>query len=89
MLTVTERASRELKQVLDTVERETNQCLRLITDPQGNFRLTLDIPRKGDQVVKHGEEAVLLIEPRIAQYLEGAVLDVEDTPTGPSLVISR
>ncbi|MFN3974641.1 MAG: hypothetical protein ACK4K2_05135 [Dehalococcoidia bacterium] len=89
MLTVTERASRELKQVLDNVEREANQCLRLITDPQGNFRLTLDVERENDQVVKHEDEAVLLIEHGISQHLEGAVLDVEDTPAGPALVISR
>jgi len=89
VLTVTERAAQELKQVLDSAPHEEGQCLRLITDAQGAFRLTLDHEREGDQVVRLGEEAVLLIDPVLSAGLDGVTLDTEETPQGPMLVLTR
>lgn len=89
MLEVTQRAAEELKQVLDSAPHEEGQCLRLVTDAQGNFRLTLDREREGDQVVRLGEEPVLLIDPVLSAGLDGVTLDMEETPQGPMLVLTR
>jgi Fe-S cluster assembly iron-binding protein IscA len=89
MLKVTERASKELKQVLEGAIKEPDQLLRLVTDLEGNYKLTLDTEREGDQVVEHEGTKIMVISPEISTELEGAVLDSQDTPVGPVLTISR
>ena len=89
MLQVTERASQELSQVLGQVEKQPEQTLRLVSDPQAGYRLTLDVEQEGDQVVEHQGSTVLVLSSDLARDLEGAVLDVQETPAGPALTISR
>lgn len=84
MLTVTESACQALKSILESTEPQPEQSLRLVED-QGDYRLTLDTEREGDQVVEHAGETVLLVESEVRTELESIVLDLQDTPQGPQL----
>ena len=88
-LAVTERASAALKDILDNMQHESDQALRLILDTGGNLTLNLDMARQDDGVVTHQGAAVLFVEAPLPEGLEGATLDVSETPQGPSLVLSR
>lgn len=84
MLTVTESARKALKNVLDNTETQPEQSLRLIEE-QGNYQITLDTKREGDQVVEHDEATVLLVGEDTGAQLKDAVLDLQDTAEGPRL----
>ena len=89
MLQVTEQAGHELKRMLDGAQKEPDQALRLISDDTGNFNLSLDAEREGDQVVEHEDTKVLVIEQVIAEQLEGATMAAEETPQGTKLILQR
>jgi hypothetical protein len=84
LLPVTERAAAALKDILDGMAQQPSQALRLVVD----ISLALDIAREGDQVVSRLEGDVLLIESPLPESLKDVVLDVGETPTGTSLVLT-
>jgi Fe-S cluster assembly iron-binding protein IscA len=81
-LTVTERASAALKELLEVHDHESAQVLRLISDGEGNHGLQLDEVREEDQIVEHGGETVMVIDPALSDDLTGNVLDLKETPSG-------
>lgn len=87
-LAVTEQAGAVLKQVLNSVEREPEQVLRLVTDQQGILNLALDSEREGDQVVTHEGDVVMVIEAPLSEQLSGSTMDVKSTAEGPALTIT-
>lgn len=89
MLTVTEAAKDKLMEVLlaNTDDREVG--LRLTMKPPGQLGLILDRGLPTDQVVEHEGLKLLLVEPELVELLQEATLDVQDTPDGPKLTISR
>jgi Fe-S cluster assembly iron-binding protein IscA len=88
-LTVTEKATAALKELLKGHDHEEEQVLRLISDEEGNHGLQLDVPREEDQVVEHDGETVMVIDPSLSDGLTGNVLDLKETPSGASLTIYR
>jgi len=54
---------------------------------QASLSLALDLPREGDQVVRHADRNVLLVDGATAEALEGRVLDVDEGPEGPVLAV--
>jgi Fe-S cluster assembly iron-binding protein IscA len=89
-VTVTERAAGELRKALAEASSEAGQVLRIVAQPQeGGFALGPDEVREGDEVVEDGGETVLVIAPALAEVLEGAVIDVEETEEGSRLTIRR
>jgi len=88
MIGVTERAREELKRVLTANTDESEACLRLTANDQGQLGLAIDMEREDDHVVEHDDSKVLLVEKELADALEGVTIDVEDTPEGARLVIS-
>lgn len=87
-LAITDQASAVLKQVLDSVEREPEQVLRLVTDQQGSLNLALDSEREGDQVVTHLGDVVMVIETPLSEQLSDSTMDVKSTDQGPALTIT-
>jgi len=87
MLTVTESAKEKLMETLlaNTDDREAG--LRLTMKPPGQLGLVLDRESPGDSVVEHEGLKLLLVEPELVELLEGAILEVQDTPDGPRLTI--
>lgn len=87
MVTVTERAASVLKEIQSDQEEGSDRVLRIIK--QGDdYELTFDTARKGDQVVESEGTSVLLIGEDVANDLEGAVIDCQDTPEGPRFTLS-
>ena len=88
MISVTENARLQLKNILSARVDNWYAGLRLISSNPGHFGLGIDIEVPGDQVVEHEGSKVLLVEQGLAASLEGVTLDVEDTSEGPQLVLS-
>ncbi|MBI2912379.1 MAG: hypothetical protein HYY03_00480 [Chloroflexi bacterium] len=86
---VTERAAEELRSVLAGASPEEGQALRLLVEPGGRFGLGLDQAREDDERVESGGQVVLVLAPAVAQVMEGALIDVQETGEGPRLTISR
>jgi Fe-S cluster assembly iron-binding protein IscA len=87
-VTVTEAAAGELRKALAEAPSEAGQVLRLVAKPQGDgFGLGPDEAREDDEVVESGGQTVLVIASALAEQLQGAVIDVEETTEGPRLTI--
>ncbi len=89
MLTVTEGAKQLLKETLLAHSDDPEAGLRLSMKPPGQFGIELDWEVEGDQVVEHEGSKVLLVASELAPVVDGVTLDVQDTPDGPKLVISK
>jgi Fe-S cluster assembly iron-binding protein IscA len=89
MVTVTERATQELRNILAKASPREGQVLRLIARPGGDFGLGLDEERENDQVVAADGGKILLIAPEIADAVGDATIDTQDTGEGQELVISN
>ncbi len=86
MLNVTDPAAALLHESLEASKKNEADVLRLTRSPQG-LALALDEEREGDQVILHEERKVLVIQPEMAQALDGATIDAVDTPAGRQLAI--
>ena len=89
MLTVTERAKQQLKQILSNSVGEPDVALRMSPSGPGEFGLALDKEKEGDQVVEHEGSRVLLVGSEVADLLEGWTIDCRETAEGPLLVFSK
>jgi len=89
MIGVTERAKQELKRILTTNTDKPEACLRLASNELGQLGLAIDVEKEDDHVVEHEDSKVLLVEKDLADTLQGSTIDVEDTPDGAKLGISR
>jgi Fe-S cluster assembly iron-binding protein IscA len=87
MITVTDKAIDALAESLESSEASDEQRLRLARNPGGEFGLAIDEERDGDQVVKHNDRTVLVIDETVATSLDGATLDVVDLPEGQRLTL--
>ncbi len=86
-LTVTDDATAALKQVLDNVDHEAGQVLRLVFDNEGDLNLALDNKNEDDQVIMQEEDLIMVIEPAVSERLDGAVLDVKDSEEGMAFTV--
>ena len=88
MLNVSDKAIEVIEQALDTNEVEDNQALRLAKNAEGEFGLALDEQKDGDQVIAKEERALLYVDSEVSNKLDGATLDVVDSPGGVRLALS-
>lgn len=88
-LAVPGRATSVLRDMLDGMEHGPDQALRLAAGPDGSIALSLDTQRAGDNVVSHEGNVVLLIGSPVPGTLQGGMLDISETPGGPTIVLSR
>lgn len=89
MITVTDSAKKLLKKVLLTHTDDPSIVLRLSLKAPEQFGFVLDNEAEGDQVVEYKGSKVLLVDPDLAPVVDEATLDVQDTPEGPKLVVSK
>lgn len=76
--------------MLAEASAEEGHVLRLVAQPEGRgFALAADQVEEGDETVEADGETVLVITSSLAEVLEGAVIDVDETGDGPRLSISR
>ncbi len=86
MLSVTEKAKRELKRVAEQRGLSPAQCLRLSIPPkwtgEGDFGVVIDVADPTDVIVSYQAAPVLRMEPEVAERLASSMLDYKETPAG-------
>ncbi|HEY7271075.1 MAG TPA: hypothetical protein VH951_14715 [Dehalococcoidia bacterium] len=87
MLSVTQRAATILVRTLRDGDADARLGFRVVPTAPGVLAFTLDEPHEGDEVFRHDDQTVLVVDPMIAQMLDGAVLDIEELPDGASLTL--
>ena len=89
MIGVTDRAKQELLKILFEKVDMPQARLRLTSGDQGQLGLGIDIEMPGDEILEYEGSRLLVVEQALAASLNGIVLDVDDTPVGPQLVIDQ
>ena len=89
MIGVTDRAKQELLKILFDKVDMPQARLRLTSGDQGELGLGIDIEMPGDEILEYEGSRLLVVEQNLAASLHGVVLDVDDTPVGPQLVIDQ
>ena len=89
MVGVTEAGLVELKRILDEHTDNDQASLRLTTDQSDTLGLTIDVNTSEDQVLEHEGSKLLIIEQSLAANLEDITIDVDESPEGPRLVITK
>lgn len=89
MVTVTERAKQELREIRLSRVKNPGISLRLVRSAPVHFGLVPDVEKKGDYVVKYEAVSVLLIGEELSALLEGVTIDCREMPDGAQLVLSR
>lgn len=89
MVNVTDRAKVALKSALSRSVEEAGIGLRVEISEQGACALYPDWEKAGDQVVEHEGNVLLLIGEEVSQPLEGATIDLTETPEGARLVVTK
>ncbi len=87
MVSVTDRAAAVLARTLRNGQASADLGFRVIPSGPGEIALAIDEARAGDQVVRHRDQTVLLVDEWVARALEGAVLDIEEQAEGASLTL--
>ena len=89
MVNVTERAKVVLKSALSRSIEEEGIGLRVEVSGEGTCSLFPDREKAGDQVVEHEGDVLLLIGTEALQPLDGATIDLAETPEGDRLIVSK
>lgn len=87
MITVTEHAKEELKNMLIAAEAEPDEGLRLLPGPDGRCVLALDTELSGDLMIEHEGYKVLLIGIEYFRIFDGKTVDYLDTERGAILLV--
>jgi Fe-S cluster assembly iron-binding protein IscA len=87
VVNASERALEAMSGVLESRGAGEGEALRLAAGSEGQFGLVLDEQQEGDQVITRGERPVLYVDSEISSKLDGATLDVTDTPEGARLTL--
>jgi hypothetical protein len=88
MLNITEAAGEYLTAVLERAHApdDTGIRLRLADDA---LAPSVDSAHPDDEKFDHNGRTVLLLDASVRDYLSDSMLDIEDTPDGPKLLILR
>jgi hypothetical protein len=86
MLKITEAAGEYLTAVLERAQASGDTAVRIELH-DGALSPALDSARPGDETYDHQGRMVLLLDPPVREYLEDSMLDVDETPGGPQLLI--
>ena len=91
MVTVTAPAAEKIRGDLQAATTDAEVGIRLIPSPSipNRIQMVLDKEKEGDQIVESEGVKILLLDPEIAQALEGMVIDYEETPQGGKFTISK
>lgn len=92
MISVTERAATGIEETLAIQKAAPGEGLKLVPNEAGGVGLTIGAPAAGDEVVRHGDDPLLIVDGRIAPELDGAVLDLADVDSAggrPRFTLAR
>jgi Fe-S cluster assembly iron-binding protein IscA len=77
MLTVTDRAATELQELLAVNKAAPGQAVKLIPNSNNSISLSIGAAGENDQVIRRGDEVLLIVDSRLATALDGAQVDCE------------
>jgi Fe-S cluster assembly iron-binding protein IscA len=77
MLTITERAATELRELLEASAATPEQGVKLCPDGQGGVQVAVGTADAGDEVLRDDGHPLLIIDPVISDIVDGAILDSE------------
>ena len=86
MFSMTEAAGGYLTRMLEEAQAPQDTAVRFVLDAN-QVKPTLDKPRPGDQALDHAGRKVLLLDTQVQKALATSVLDIQDGPQGPKLVL--
>ena len=86
MIEVSELAANALVQSLKASGVEPDKGFRL-TKQEDRFALEIDSPAEDDRIIKHGEAIALMVDQGIEKEVGDVLIDVEDRPDGPQLMM--
>ena len=86
-LTVTNDATAYLKTVLDGLEHEPEQMLRLTAGPEGEIIVELDLKNESDRVISWEKTEVLLVSFPLPEGLLGRTLATKESSEGTNLTV--
>jgi hypothetical protein len=86
MITVTERAATGLEELLVAQGAAPGEAVKLVPSGRGGVALTIASPAAGDEVVRRGDDPLLIVDGRLAPIVDGALLDLAAAaPAGGAL----
>ncbi len=86
MIKVSQQAATVLVESLRQSGVGPEQGLRL--QRQGSsYSLEVDSPNDEDEVIRHENSVVLIVEPQVSDEIGDALIDIADSPEGPRLVM--
>lgn len=85
ILNVTDKAAEVLHQTLELNQEDESDVLR-VTRGQDGLGLAVGKGADGDQLVDHDGRTVLAIDGGLSAELDGATIDLQQTPEGTRLV---
>jgi Fe-S cluster assembly iron-binding protein IscA len=81
MIIVTESAREALKRTLSPIG-QPEAVLRLIANKSRQLALVIDSERENDQLVKHQEDTVLVIDKEVSAAFDGVGIDYQGATGG-------
>jgi Fe-S cluster assembly iron-binding protein IscA len=79
MISVTERAATALADLLADNDAPAGQGVRLVPRETGTIGMTIGAPADGDDVIRRGEEPLLIVDVSLGYLLDGATIDCATT----------
>jgi hypothetical protein len=81
MLTLTERAATELRELLEANDASREQGIKLCPDGRGGVQVTVGTPDADDEVLRDDGRPLLIIDTVLSGLVDGATLDTEPVET--------
>ncbi|UCD54246.1 MAG: hypothetical protein JSU76_00680 [Dehalococcoidia bacterium] len=91
MVTVTALAAEKLKEGLQAATTDPEVCIRLALSSSvpNRIEMVLDKAKEEDQIAENEGTKLIILDPEIAQQLEGMVIDYEESPQGVKFTLTK
>ena len=87
-MNITEAAGAYLVAVLETARAAKGAAIRLRVQ-DNTIESTLDTWHAGDEAFDRNGRTILILDAGASDYLADSMLDIEETPDGPKLLIMQ
>jgi Fe-S cluster assembly iron-binding protein IscA len=77
MITVTERAATELQGLLAANNAPPGQAVKLVPSGTNSVGMSIGAPGENDEVIRQGDELLLIVDSSLAAALDGTQVDCE------------
>lgn len=92
MLSITDYAKEKFKEVLENSAEKDKQVIRIKIAPKNDnrFEISLDEEKKGDEILlRHNNSSILVTNNKVADLLDGRIVDYQVSPQGEGFTISN